>query len=325
MTPDTILTLIDDWTDTSFSFSRLEVPERIAFGGEQALAVHELVGGVRVVDAMGRRDMPLQWSGMFLGPKALERARYLDGLRINGRGLRLYWSELSYSVVISSFHCNFERSYKLPYQITCTVVQDLSNPPSTLTTTGVDEFVQQDMASANNLGALIGDGPLSAALTALNTAISAVSSFAKASQSVINGVLVPLAAVNARVNILLASVGNTVTNVATVGGILPNTPIAQQAAKLSAQVTAMNQLPQLYNLQSVLGRIGGNLGNLNSTGQSVTVAGGNLYQIAGQAYGDPSAWTTIAKANNLTDPMLSGVQTVKVPPQSDGSGGVLNA
>lgn len=325
MKPDTVLTLIDEWNNAVFNFSRLEVPERIQFGGEQALAVHELVGGVRVVDAMGRRDMPLEWSGMFLGQQALDRARYLDGLRVAGRQLTLRWSAFNYSVVVSSFRCTFERAYKLPYSITCTVVQDLARPQTSIVSAGVDEWIAQDMATANGLAGLIGDGPLGTALAVLNAAISAVSSFATASQSVINGVLGPLAAVNSRVTILLGSIGNTVSNVATIGGILPNTPIAQQAAKLGAQVTAMNQLPQLYNLQSVLGRMSGNLNNVNNNGQQVSVAGGNLFQMSEKAYGDITGWTTIAKANSMTDPMIQGTQTIKVPAQPDGSGGVLNA
>ena len=45
--PDLILQLGD------FQFQQQEIPESIPFGGEQALAVHRLVGGVKVVDAMG--------------------------------------------------------------------------------------------------------------------------------------------------------------------------------------------------------------------------------------------------------------------------------
>jgi nucleoid-associated protein YgaU len=43
------------------------------------------------------------------------------------------------------------------------------------------------------------------------------------------------------------------------------------------------------------------------------------------SYGDPTAWTTIAKANGLTDPVINGVQTILVPPLPGSSGGVLSA
>lgn len=319
MKPDTVLTLGD------FEFARYEIPEKITFGGEQALAVHELVGGVRVVDAMGRIDGPLEWSGMFIGDTALDRARYLDGLRVAGLPLFLSWSELAYTVVIRSFRCDFERSYKLPYSISCIVVEDLTLPVTTIAPAGVDEWISDDMAEANALGDLIGDGPLSDLLKTLDSAISAVSSFANAVQSTINSVLAPLAAVQARVRILIGSVGNVLTNVTTLGGILPNNPIAQQANKLMGQVNAMTQLPQLYNLQSVLGRMGGNLGSIGAAGRQVSVAGGNLYQMAADAYNDAASWTAIAKANGLKDPVIQGVQTINIPPQPDESGGVMYA
>lgn len=319
MQPDTILTLGD------FEFSRLEIPEKIPFGGEQHLVVHELVGGIRVIDAMGRQDAPLEWSGLFMGQNALERARYLDGLRIAGKSLVLTWDEFLYEVVIASFKADFERFYQVPYRISCTVLQDLSSPVTTIADPGIDDLIGDDMNTANGLGDLIGDGPLSSLLGTLDSAIKQVSSFANAVQSTINSVLAPLAAVQARVQILIGSVGNVIGNVTTLGGILPNNPIAQQAAKLTAQATAMTQLPQLYNLQSVLGRMGGNLGSIGGSTNTITAAGGNLYGMAAKAYNDATAWTTLARANKLTDPQLTGVNTIVVPPVPDNSGGVMSA
>ena len=70
-------------------FADLEVPDHITFGGEQALTVHKLVGGTRIIDAMGRDDMPLEWSGWFMGAEALSRARYLETQRIAGTAVPL--------------------------------------------------------------------------------------------------------------------------------------------------------------------------------------------------------------------------------------------
>ena len=55
-----------------------EVPERISFGGRQAIVVHRLPGGARVIDAMGRDDAEIAFSGIFSGPDATRRARTLD-------------------------------------------------------------------------------------------------------------------------------------------------------------------------------------------------------------------------------------------------------
>jgi hypothetical protein len=322
-TPNTVLVL-NSPTRGDFAFADTEVPERISFGGEQNLVVHDLVGGARVVDAMGRNDAPLEWSGIFVGAQALARARMLDAMRVDGLPLVLTWSELAYSVVIRSFRADFEQRFQIPYTISFIVVKDRTSP-SAGTRANVDDAIRGDMATATSLGAQVGDSTLSGLLGTLGSAVGAVSSFAKATQSTINSVLAPVGAVTAQVNTLIASSANTIANVATVGGILPNNPIAQQAAKLTGQVTAMTQLPVLYQLQSVVGRMGANMISVGAPGQQVVTAGGNLYQVAASAYGDASEWTGIARANGLTDPQLVGVNKIKIPALPEGVKGVFAA
>jgi hypothetical protein len=48
--------------------------------------------------------------------------------------------------------------------------------------------------------------------------------------------------------------------------------------------------------------------------RSLTVAGGNLFAIAAQQLGDATQWIRIAQLNKLSDPMLSGVTTLLIPP-----------
>ena len=47
----------------------------------------------------------------------------------------------------------------------------------------------------------------------------------------------------------------------TLGGVLPNTPIGLASSSLATQVVAFNQLPNLYSLQNVVGRMRANLGS----------------------------------------------------------------
>ena len=316
MKADTALVLGD------LVFSRFEVPEHIQFGGDQALAVHELVGGNRIVDAMGRQDKTLEWSGQFIGQNASERARYLNNLRIAGKPLQLTWNAYNYQVVIKSALLDFKRFYEIPYTVSCVVVEDLTVPVSSLTLSSIDTAISDDMNAANAYGAQIGDSQLSGLLVTLNSAISAVSTFATAAQSVINSVLGPVGGVQARLAVLIASTGNTIANIATVGGVLPNNPIATTAASLTAQIAGYTQLPLLLGLQSVVGRMGTSLGTVNAAASSITTAGGNLFALASKAYGDASAWTTLARANKLSDPVLTGVQTIAIPAKPDGAGGV---
>ncbi|BDD93542.1 hypothetical protein PanNE5_29820 [Pandoraea sp. NE5] len=319
MTPDTVLMLGD------FAFARTEIPEHISFGGQQALVVHKMVGGVRHVQAMGDDPMPLSWSGLFFGSNALERALYLKTLKESGQEIELIWSELYYLVVIREFTADFERWHQLPYRITCEVVEDLTRSVRDVPDAGIDALVSDDMLSIGGLSDLVGDGPLSTLVGGLNTAIGQVSSFAKAAQSTINGVLQPLNAVRSRVQTLIASTNNTLLNVTTLGGILPNNPISQNIARLTQQVTAATQLPVLAQLNTVVGRLGKNLGTINAGTKSLTLAGSNLYRVAANEYGDAMGWTTIAAANGITDPVLNGVNSVKIPPYNVPTGGVFNA
>lgn len=306
-------------------FAGMEVPERLAWGGEQSLVVHKLVGGARVVDAMGRDDMPLEWSGWFMGAEALDRAQYLNTQRLLGQPLTLSLDALLFTVLIQHFEASYELAYRIPYRICCVVVQDLATPTVAGAVPGVDDAMDADMATANGLGSAIGDGPLSGLLGTLNSAVSAVSTFANAAQSTINSVLQPVAAVQARVGILLASAINTTQNVATLGGVLPANPLARTVASLSQQAVAFHSQPALFNLQNVMGRMSANLSSLRGTSKPVPVAGGNLFSLAAQQYGDATSWTAIAKANGLTDPQLQGVQTLNIPTVPDTAGGVLGS
>lgn len=308
-----------------FEFARYEIPESIPFGGEQRLNVHELVGGVRVVDVLGAVSVPIEWSGFFVGENGLSRARYLDTLRKAGRPLELAWSQLYYLVVIQSFHCDFKNIGRIPYRISCTVVKDLTAKAPNLLQPSISQLVAEDAATATTLTETVGDSKLSSLMGTLNSAIGKISDFAKATQSTLNSVLQPIAAVRAQVSILMASANGVIQNVVTVGGILPNNPIAQQANKLTGQINAMVQMPALLNLNTVLGRMQSNIGTVGSGTKQVTVAGGNAYAIAAKEYGDPMGYTAIMQANKLQDPQMTGVQTLTIPKFSNDTGGVVNA
>lgn len=55
--------------------------------------------------------------------------------------------------------------------------------------------------------------------------------------------------------------------------------------------------------------------------RSVTVAGGNLFQIAAAELGDATQWLRIARLNGIADPMLSGVVTLLIPDVDPAAGG----
>ena len=58
--------------------------------------------------------------------------------------------------------------------------------------------------------------------------------------------------------------------------------------------------------------------------QTITVIGGNLFEVAAMQLGSALQWINIARANNIIDPVLFGQQELVIPPFSsvfsDGTG-----
>lgn len=57
------------------------------------------------------------------------------------------------------------------------------------------------------------------------------------------------------------------------------------------------------------------------TVKSITIAGGNLYDIAARELGDATQWIRIAQLNGIEDPMLSGIVTLVIPDIDPNAGG----
>ncbi len=59
--------------------------------------------------------------------------------------------------------------------------------------------------------------------------------------------------------------------------------------------------------------------------QIVTVAGGNLFALAAKYLNDATQWIRIAQANSLRDPVLTGVNSLTIPPVNTAAGdGIAN-
>lgn len=303
------------------AFSEFELPSKVGLGGAQSLVTHKLPGGVRVVQSMGRDDDDIQWEGLLIGPDAISRARQIDVLRIAGEQLGLSFFSFNYQVVIKGFRYSVETFARIRYQIDLMVV-DAVNSSGPAAASSLDSVVKGDSTAAVALGKQVGDSPLSGLLSTMDSTIKGVSNFAQATQVTISSVLAPIAAVQQRVQTLIASTGNTINSVTTLGGILPNNPVAANANRLLGQVNATVQSPLLYNLLSVTGRMTTNLSLVSNGANKVTVGGGNLYALAAKQYGDATQWTAIAKANKQTDPQVSSIQTLALPDNPSSTGGV---
>ncbi len=296
-----------------FIFQNSEIPQVMPFGGDQHLVRHDLVGGGRIIDAMGRSDAALEWSGIFLGQTAVTRAKYLDGLRIAGAQLKLTWHQFAYMVVIRSFHAPFERFYKIPYTISCEVVQDLTKPVKSTTTKSILGMLQDDLALVNNLVNLIADNPLTQAVSQFAAALSLLPGGSKISKGIQQKLIYPLQSAQQRTNTLIGSTNSVLQAGSAVGS----------AVGLSSQETNMQTMGNLLQLDGLLGRMNNNIGVATGGATTVPVGGGNLFDTAAKQYGDPTQWTTIANANNIADPFNVVPGTLQIPAMRDTSGGVL--
>jgi hypothetical protein len=59
--------------------------------------------------------------------------------------------------------------------------------------------------------------------------------------------------------------------------------------------------------------------------QTIQVAGGNLYRIALVYLGDATQWIRIAQLNGISDPMLSGTMSLRIPSKDSSAGGGVAA
>jgi hypothetical protein len=106
------------------SFQDFEVPPNINIGGAQRLVIHRLPGGTRVIDALGRDDMDISFSGTFSGRNATLRARLIDEMRVSGLPMPLTWDVFFYSVIVKKIEADYRCGWWIPYHLTCTVVCD---------------------------------------------------------------------------------------------------------------------------------------------------------------------------------------------------------
>ncbi len=136
-------------------FQNYEVPEKIRFGGAQRLAVHELIGGGRVVDVLGNADGEILFSGVFSGADAAARAQVLDAARALGAAIPLIWDSFFYTVVLAEFAAEYSKPWWIPFAVRCVVVND---PIAEIASVAapVANLISNDILTATSLGPLAG-------------------------------------------------------------------------------------------------------------------------------------------------------------------------
>ena len=235
-------------------FSGFEIPPFLSFGGTQRLAVHRLPGGARVIDAMGRDDATITWSGIFTGAAASERALLLDTLRGAGLTLPLSWDVFFYSVVISEFTAEYQAGWWIPYRIACTVVQDEVQFAEGLVATLTGQATS-DLANAATLAQTSGINFAGAtsALAAPGATTLGTSAYLGA-QNAINGLQASIA----------GGMGQAATALAGTAAPLAGSNALAGASALSQATAAAGTLAGHAAAQGYVGRTATNLGNASS-------------------------------------------------------------
>ena len=117
--------MADTLTLAGISFDGFSTPSKMPAGGAQAMVVHKLPGGQRVIDTLGPDEANITWSGEFFGNGAYANALALDAIRAAGQVVPLTWGGQFRLVIIDSFTYGVRR---LPawveYSISCTVYQN---------------------------------------------------------------------------------------------------------------------------------------------------------------------------------------------------------
>jgi len=141
-----------------FIFTDYAIPEQVPQGGEHNFVIHKLIGGNRVINAMGPDDGDITWHGRFQGSNAVALALQLDSLRKSGTQVPLLIDSQHYMVGVRKFEWDYQRSYQILYRISCVIATSSNSGGSFAPSMGLDGLVGGDMASAGDMTSSFVDG-----------------------------------------------------------------------------------------------------------------------------------------------------------------------
>lgn len=211
----------------TIAFKGFEVPEAASWGGAQALTIHKLVGGARVIDAMGPDDRAIKLKGTFLSADADARALRIDAYRKTGTPVGFLYANHLYSVVIKAFEPDYKRPDHIPYSLELEVLKDLTQPPmapplsaGTLFGLSLGALASAAAALTGGLLAVVGESfaTVEAAFAAATAAIGTAESLAAAASL---GIASAISQQQAAISALLAAVAGGIAGPAVSGTSAP--------------------------------------------------------------------------------------------------------
>lgn len=134
----------------NIQFVNNEVPDVMKSGSKQMLAIHRVMGGSRVIDAIGPDFPPISWSGLFFGgTSAMVRARACDSLCQSGAEVNLYFGSNAYVVIVEDFSYSYKHEWEVRYTISCQVVSLAA--PISFTLPTIDTVIGNDFSAINSI------------------------------------------------------------------------------------------------------------------------------------------------------------------------------
>ena len=296
-----------------FDFSGFEVPEHLdALGGEQITALHQFVGGRRVIQTFGPIPFSaITWSGILLGTNTFVRAFALDALRRSGQQLVLTYGSYKYQGVLKSVKFTPGNEGYIPYSCSFQPDTDVSVAPELQDESlvqPVETSVAQAQAIAEGLAeAYTAAGANQMLLAQMQDVLANLSSLSSAITSAGSMISNMSPTVLAQQIVLFTENATALSSFA-----LNNTP---NGADITDVANASNDAFAAIQLYSYIQQIA-NLLAAAAAPSSIfyaTVSNPNLFVLAAQYYGDPDKWSVIADANGLTSAFNVGVFTLVIP------------
>lgn len=134
-----------------FVFEGFSVPRAMPGGGNQAMVVHKLPGGKRVIDTLGPDDAPVAFSGEMFDDSAFDQALALDAMRVAGQVVPLIWGGRTKLVVIEKFIFHVKRFPNwVAYDISLVVDEDPTQGDLSGQVSSVDTNVTSDLSAASS-------------------------------------------------------------------------------------------------------------------------------------------------------------------------------
>lgn len=158
----------DILTVGGIAFDGFSTPSEMMGGGNQAMVVHKLPGGARVIDTLGPDDADIHWEGEFYGDNAAATALALDAMRSAGQLQSLVWGSQFRLVIVSNFIYRARRwPVWVAYSITCTVYQNPAQGNLSAQASSIDGLVGADLGSAAQVGGMTPAQQLAAGISPL--------------------------------------------------------------------------------------------------------------------------------------------------------------